>query len=300
MTRATTALALALALSTGAAAAQTAPDDLARAAFDEGMRGLGERRYHDAALSFERSYALRPVPVVLYDLALAYRGMGRYRAAIDAFTRYLAAPGDVTPERRGAIADEVRDLEARLVRVELSVTPPEAAVSVDGRAVAPSERSLALDPGSHVFDCALAGWRPAHREVAGAPGERATVRCALEMLRDARLVVEPSVQSASVWIDGRPAGTGRVERVLDPGEHRVDVRAPGHVALTRTARLGPTGVVRLSLTLERERGPLALGLAVTGGVVVAGAAAVAIYYAARPASDAPVDARWGNVQEQRP
>lgn len=291
------ALATALTFAPATTLAQTPPDDGARVAFNDGMRGLVERRFHDAALAFERSYALRPLPVVLYDLGLAYRGMGRYRAAIDAFSRYLAHPDDATPERLAAISDEVRDLERMLVRVTLSVTPIEAAVSVDGRVREGHDPELPLDPGPHAIECSLAGWRSVRREIAGAPGERVEVRCALEAMREGRLAVEPSIAAAAVWIDGRREGIGRVERLLDPGDHRVEVRADGHRPFARMVRVGNLGVVRLAATLEREPSMLVPGLAVTGGVLALGAVAVAVFYALRAEPTDPYVARWGNVQE---
>jgi tetratricopeptide (TPR) repeat protein len=284
---------------TSTAAAQERPRDEARAAFDEGMRGLVERRFHDAAMALERSYTLRPLPVVLYDLGLAYRGMGRYLAAIDAFSRYLANPDDATPERLAAITDEARELEGRLVHVDLTVSPDDTIVSVDGRTRRDASRAFTLDPGPHVIDCVRAGWRAARHELQGAPGERVAVSCALVALREGRLAVEASVASAAVWIDGRREGVGRVERALDPGDHRVEVRASGYYPFTRTVRVGPTGLSRLGATLQPDRRALVAGLAVTGGVLVASAIAVAIFYGLRAEPTEPYLARWGNVQESR-
>lgn len=196
---------------------------VARTRFDQGVRAIDDGRFADAVTALEESYRLRPAPVVLNNLGIAYRGVGRTRDAINAFNDYLADP----PSR--ATEAELAAVRAEVERLE---------------------RDSAAHPP---------------REVRGA-----------------RLLVDPSLSRASVTIDGVLAGTGRVERPVDPGEHRVQVRARGYETVERTVRVGTSGVTRLDVTMSVARpmpgwfapvvvgaGALVLGVAVTGAAVAA-------------------------------
>lgn len=56
----------------------------------------------------KRAYALDPEPVLLYNLARAYEGLGDIDAAIDTYTKYLAA--DPQAKDRGAIEQRLTTL----------------------------------------------------------------------------------------------------------------------------------------------------------------------------------------------
>src|SRR4051812_21816722 len=97
------ALALALALAcavtrAGRAADQTPPpapvDDArpaATARLIEGVDLLKRGQYQAALEKFDQAYALIPSPNIHYDRGLAYRGLGRNAAAVDAFEAFLAS-----------------------------------------------------------------------------------------------------------------------------------------------------------------------------------------------------------------
>jgi hypothetical protein len=272
--------------------------DPARAAFEAGLRGLNERRFGDAALALERSYTLRPLPVTLYNLALAYRGIGRYLSAIDAFDRYLAAPDASSgPERATAILEEVRDLRAQLVELDLAITPPEATVSIDGRPLAPELRHASLDPGAHVMDVALAGHRPEHRDLPRAPGTHDRIAVALTPLREGRLLVECTSIAARIVIDGTATFTGRAELGLPPGDHHVEVRLDAHLPYARDVRVGNTGTVRLDVALTPlPRTDWRLRGWILGGVAVAAVATgLGLYFALRAEVPDPHVGNWDNV-----
>lgn len=283
---------------TSSAPAGAQPVEPARAAFENGLRSLGERRFGDAAVALERSYTLRPLPVTLYNLALAYRGMGRYLSAIDAFDRYLAAP-DISsgPERVAAIAEELRDLRTQLIELDLAVTPAGASVAIDGRPLESGARHASLDPGAHVMDVALDGHRPEHRDLPRAPGTHARIAVDLTPLRDGRLQVECAAPTARIVIDHGAVYFGRAEVGLPPGEHHVDVRLDAYQPYGRDVRVGHTGTVRLDVTLApllradwRQRGWILAGVG-----VAALAVGVGLYFALRADVPDPHVGNWDNV-----
>ena len=288
-----------MALAPRAALAQ--PVDDARAAYEQGVAYLAESRFHDAAVALERSNRLRQLPVVTWNLALAYRGLGRNVAAVEAFERYLLAPEPTAPaERLAAVRDELVELRRWVVRVTFTVTPPEATLVIDGRpqGVLAAGHALALDPGAHVFEWSAVDHRPLRREIAGAAGSSEVFNERLEPVQDGRLIVDPLPLTASVTLDGRPLGVSRQELTLPPGEHWVELSAPGYVATRRAVRVGATGVVRLSLSLERVRLPgWVLPVSVVGSALVVAGVGTLVYFVARPEVPAARVGTWDNVQE---
>jgi len=64
-------------------------------------------------------FALKESPSVLYNLGLAYRGLGRYRKAIAALQRYLAIAPAGASDLRLSAANIHRELDRALVQLTL-------------------------------------------------------------------------------------------------------------------------------------------------------------------------------------
>ncbi|MFO0630235.1 MAG: hypothetical protein U0325_32060 [Polyangiales bacterium] len=101
--------------------AQTSKAQTAAAqAYHRGMAALGAGHHQTASVEFETSYRMNPVPDVLFNLALAYRGAGRLASALGAFERYLAtAPRGAPPQRIAAIRVLLPSLESSVARIDL-------------------------------------------------------------------------------------------------------------------------------------------------------------------------------------
>ena len=115
-----------------------------KAAFGGGGRGmkvartieeipeLFESATREAIAAFERSQALRPHPLTVYNIGACERALGRYTRAR---ARLRAAIADSTLE--ATYANEAKawleQIEALLVHLTLAVSPTNAAVSIDGR-----------------------------------------------------------------------------------------------------------------------------------------------------------------------
>jgi hypothetical protein len=289
------ALAFALTLSLASHAhAQRGPNP-ARDAFDRGINALEAQRYVDALAAFEESYRLRPAPVALYNVAVSLRGLGRIREAISTFERYLAAPErGMDRARLASIRSELDELRRQVVSLRLTLNPSTATLLVDGRPAQSQSDALQMDPGRHVIEVSAEGYRTSRREVDLRPGATVVLEVSLESLGLGRLVITPSVSSAVVRVDGREWGAGPVDRLIAPGEHEIDVRAPRYDAFRRTVRITGDGVTRIDATLATEGSGTRAWLVPTligAGVLVAGAtAATAIYLTATPA---PRTVSWG-------
>ena len=73
--------------------------------FQQGVALFNSDRYEPALAVFEAVYAARPVPGVLYNIAVCRQELGRIPESVNAFRRYLAeeAPALITPSDRAEI-----------------------------------------------------------------------------------------------------------------------------------------------------------------------------------------------------
>lgn len=172
------------------AVADAADDARADALLDEGTRQFTEDAdYEGARQSFQQSYEVRPGWKALNGIALTYQEQGRYLDALETYERLLAEFGDgLTDAQRATVNRRLRELEARIGRIELRVDQPEARVLVDGKPALPVTRVL---PGAHVIIATLAGHEPFTRSVDVRAGESVAVEVTLAPLAErVRLVVE--------------------------------------------------------------------------------------------------------------
>jgi hypothetical protein len=284
MVRRAPALVLVSLLLAGVGAAAQPPVDEARAAYEAGVAHLLASRFQEAALSLERSYALRAVPIARYNLALAYRGLGRYRAAIPLFDEYLrSGAAELTPERVAAIRAERDDLARALVDATLRVTPADAVLRIDGGDPVPSPTTLTLDPGAHVLEWTAPAHHPHRESLTATPGAHPALTVALDPVREGRLLVESSVPSSTLLLDGARVAAGRFDREVPVGEHTLTVRADGYRPVQRRVSVSPAGTVRVVITLEREGPPgWVLPTAIVGGVAVLGGILAGVLVATQP------------------
>jgi tetratricopeptide (TPR) repeat protein len=96
--------------------------------FDESIERYRQGRFQEAIDLLKQAYALKPAPVLLYDLARAYEGLGDTDGALDAYRAYLR--DDPTAKDRGGIEVRIATLqrqhderEARLHAAATPITP---------------------------------------------------------------------------------------------------------------------------------------------------------------------------------
>jgi tetratricopeptide (TPR) repeat protein len=92
------AIAFFVALLFTAAPAHADPADEAVALYERGSAAYRKGEFREAVTLLERAYALRPDPVLLYNIGRAQEGLGDYPRAIAAYERYLKEESEV-PDR---------------------------------------------------------------------------------------------------------------------------------------------------------------------------------------------------------
>ncbi|MBL8684914.1 MAG: PEGA domain-containing protein [Myxococcales bacterium] len=225
----------------------------AAAAFRAGVQALQDNRFADAARIFESLRRTQSTAATLFNLAMAYRGLGRVRDAVECLDQYLALPVDGGGVPLENVRQERARLRASLVAFALTVEQPTAGVhvAIDGRAQTEGQRAFELDPIAHVVEVSAAGYAPVRVELDGAPGQQISRTISLRPLGP-RLVVEADAPRSRVRVDGVDRGSAPLELELEPGRHAIIVEAPGYEPSQRELSLGPSGVVRLSLSLSRR------------------------------------------------
>ncbi len=112
-----------------AGSADEASDRQARALSTEGLTQFKRGHYAEAIAAFQASYALSPLPPLLFDAAQAYRLLGRCDDALTLYRRYLDDAPDA-PNRAAAAARAV-EMErcARAERSAASALAPSVAAA---------------------------------------------------------------------------------------------------------------------------------------------------------------------------
>jgi hypothetical protein len=188
----------------------------------------------------------------------------------------------------------VGEMRRSLARLTVTVQPASASLLVDGRVRALGAEPLLVNPGPHAVELRAEGYETNRREVELTPGGQLVVTADLAP-QAGRLVVEPSVPSAVVTVDGAEAGRGRVERTVAAGEHQVEIRAEGHEPLQRRVTVTRGGVVRVDAVMVGRGLPgWVVPVAVAGGVALAGGVVAAVLLL-QPETAVVVEDKWGRI-----
>lgn len=317
-TKRTTSLALAFvaALSLGSPARADVPRDEAREQFATGAELVKAAKWSEALAAFERSFALVPHPVTLFNVGACERALGSYARARRTLLRAreldrAGTSGALPDSARSDIDAFLAEIAAILVTVDVILEPPEATIAVDGRPLelttagaiptltagldAPgpgrpppgSRFRLEVDPGAHVIVLSRPGFADIVRRETFAKAQGNTLELVLARL-DGALEVRAARSGAAVSVDGIDVGAAPVIVRRPAGRYHVEVRKIGFVPLVTDAVLDAGGHVDVSAPLPPETIPLTKTWwfwTVAGGVVVLATATT--YFATRPDPERP-------------
>jgi hypothetical protein len=270
----------------GRAGGEDEPRARARQRFQHGVELIRNGQWSEAIAELEAARDLRATPPVYYNLALAQRAVGRYRAAsasLRAFLRTVSSTAD--PSLVSQAEQLLQDSSSAVCRLEISVDPITARVRVDGEEVNLAEGAVALDPGEHTVVASADGYANAERRVRLARGSNSIA--SLTMVRANELSflrVESNVSEALVRIDGREVGHGTIDEIVRAGRHTVDVLGPHHHAFTREIQsfVGQRQTIRASLSDRRTVFDSPWFWVTTGVVIAAGVTTAIILWPPPP------------------
>ena len=189
----------------GIARAQSDADrEEARRHYQFAIEHQRHERYPQAVQEFRRARDLLPTPSAHFNLGRAYAAVGRNREAITSLRAFLEGPHDGSTLDRAAAAEarrRVDDLERTLAHWSLEITPPTAAVTLDGVPVPDNDHPHEADPGEHTLEARAPGHETVLRRMNFAAGLYETFRIELPRVESSgrvRVIATPRQALASL------------------------------------------------------------------------------------------------------
>ncbi len=160
----------------------------ARARFDEGIKHAEAGDHEAARLKFNQAWALVKSPAILYNLARAEQLSGHPVEALEHWRQFSKLPPDpkVTEVQRQRAAENITELSKKVGQIDVEA-PPGARISVDGRAIDPTNTDpIPVTAGKHVVEA-----------IANGKVKNVTVECTAGTITKARLTESPAGERAA-------------------------------------------------------------------------------------------------------
>jgi tetratricopeptide (TPR) repeat protein len=152
------------------------PTACGRAQFEAGTHAFERGDYEIAAAAFQAALALRPHPVIRYNLALCWARLGKPNAALREF-RLVLADARTDKELRARCTRELHSAEQALAHVSFALADPSRDhLELDGEPVPSDSRELLLDGGAHHVRVVSGASIIFDQDLELAPGERVELR----------------------------------------------------------------------------------------------------------------------------
>lgn len=279
-----------------------APDeaDTLKAQADSAM---DHNEFQKALDLYEKSYALKKNPAVLYNQGRALQGLDRMPEALAKLKAFKSEASVDLLSKIPKLDELVASVENRVSRLALTVEPRGATIRLGDRVLgrAPLEE-LDVNAGDATLEVSADGYVTDSR-VIQLPGKGRTALTVQLPLKDTTgtLQVKSTVNGTHVEVDGKLIGQAPSESKLKAGEHRVVVGADGFEdrAVKVVIKAGEVKKVELSpIPIPLSQRPW-FWITLTTGVLAAGAGAGLIYAAVTegppdsgsiPPGNVPVDA----------
>ncbi len=138
----------------------------AKEAFQTAQRLYKEARYADAIVKFEEAYALKPSPVLFFNIGKCHEQLGDVPKALRSYRDYLRLAPDA--KDKDTVSDAIANLERRLKEKGLQqlmvfADPPTAVIEVDGKVLGNSPASIELTAGNHKLSVKADGYETTER-----------------------------------------------------------------------------------------------------------------------------------------
>lgn len=161
----------------------------------QGVEALRAGRYAEAVKAFDGAYRQKPSPTLLYNLGLAYKGMGFPGKALQALESYVSYADPKTDAANIASAkSEIERIKSGYARYAVKLTPASATIDIDGKRVSAEGNELWVSTGKHTISIKAEGYEPYEQ-----PLEVVSGRFDLEVtLREATM---PAAERAMMLLD---------------------------------------------------------------------------------------------------
>ena len=230
----------------------------AKADFDAASLLAGDKDFAGALVKFQSAYDTSKDPRLLWNIVVCQKNLRHYAKAVAVLRRYLDEGASVLPEQDKKDArDVIATIEPFTTSVTITVNEPGASVFVDEELVgtSPLPGPVALDIGERRLRVEKEGFtRYEHALVVGGSAQATTTVTLEREVRQGKLVVEPP-PGATVFVDDKAVGQGKVELTLSAGGHQLRVTAKGMRPYQSEVVLEDKATRQVSVSLEAEAPP---------------------------------------------
>ncbi len=202
----------------------------AKADYDAGKLLAADGDFAGALIKFQGAYDQSKDPRLLWNVGFCEKNLRHYAKVIATLGRYLAeGAGYLTDKDRKDAQDLVQTLQPFTTSATIHVSEDGAQIAVDDNPVglSPLAGPLVLDIGERRLRVSKEGFQPFEKSVPVGGSAAVTVEVALEKeVHQGRLMVS-APPDATLELDDKPLGTGKVDVNLPAGGHQLRVTAPG-------------------------------------------------------------------------
>jgi len=259
------------------------PSDEARTEYVRGAALVKDAKWSEALAAFERSAALKSHPQTTYSIGACERALGHLTRARGALRAALAANDSgggtiLKPEVVAEAKAMLTEVDARLVRLTMRVSPDGALLAVDGRplelvagvAIAGTRKvgdgepapvspfALELDPGVHVFTLSRAGLGDTSSTHTFNPGHKGELTITHEPPKGGAVTIASTSSLALASIDGGAWHPTPFVVQVSPGPHEVAVRIPGGPMVRERVEVAPSSATTVLLPKVPASGTLSV------------------------------------------
>jgi len=253
---------------------------------------------------FQMVYAASSDARMLWNVALAEKGLKHPATALTFVQRFIKERGKAMTLQERKDADELRKtLETQSSKLKLSVSEPDADVFIDDQLAGstPIPTPIAVDPGTKRIRVKKNGFKETVETETFTNGGTVVLEIVLQPdLHQGRLHVN-AAPNDTIWLDGRVVGQGKWDALVTSGRHYVSVTAPGKRSYETETTVRDAEVRDLDVTLQVDdsgRGDGATALWIAGGAALVAGAVIGGYFLFRssPSGTEPVPSTFGTIQ----
>jgi hypothetical protein len=272
---------------------------VARASYDAARLLFGDADYNGALLKFHQAYDAAKDARLLWNMASCEEKLRHYSKASALLARYLAeAKADLTPQDRADANELIHTLAAFSAPFVVTSDELGVDVTVDGEAagITPLAGPISIDQGSRRIVGKKAGYEDSVRTVTVNGGVPASVVLTMvKIVHEGHLHVHAEAGD-SILVDASVVGVGDWDGTLASGGHTLRVTA-NHKRPYQSEIIVQDGQTRsVEVSLEDEpHGGVPAWLWISGGVLVAGGAAIAGYFVFKPTDTPGTPTAVGNA-----
>ncbi len=229
------AAALLLFLAPPALAQDDAAKEQAKALFKQGREHFQAGRFSDALTAFEQANAIKPHPLMLYNIGQVQEALGDLPRAVETYEKFLASGTDDTADVKDRLARIRKTIATSWTTLELTSEPLGASVWLDSKDSPPRGRTpvrLQLPAGNVTLILEKEGFRQVQRPLKLQAGKAEQLAIVLPAVQPV-VSLRSTPPGARVSIDGSPVGVTPLDMPLPAGKHTATLEIEGREPATR-------------------------------------------------------------------